>query len=64
MKWGKGKGKKKNGHNAERLIAETRRLREQLTATAARLEVFSGQLQSEVDRLQSLSGPPEEGRQP
>lgn len=63
MMWGKVKGKvKKNGHNAEKLIAETRRLREQLTVTAARLETFSGQLQNEVDRLQSMTDPQNRGK--
>lgn len=46
--------KDSSGRGDEKLIAETKKLREQLTATAERLEVYAVQLQKEVDRLQLL----------
>jgi hypothetical protein len=63
MRWLKST-RRKNGHSAEKLIVETERLREQLTVTAERLEVFSGQLQNEVDRLHRIAVSPGKERKP
>ena len=55
MKWRK-EVKQRNGPD-ERLIRETRRLREQLVAVAARLDVYLGEFREEVDHQRDEQEP-------
>lgn len=58
------------GMDIDELVREARMLRERLAATAAQLDVFTAQLQSNVDRLREISsgiqetGEAGDGRQP
>ncbi len=55
MKWRRDERDQKRVRSDAKLIAEARRLQERLTVTAKRLEFFSSQLQTEVDRLQRIA---------